>query len=95
MIYTSAFSVLSSFSFLLQVFARLFMHYHTRVCDSVVSEYFPSAPPTRQMLSDLNGALLNTDNILDYPRLQPETFINIGGMQITKERKPLPKVRED
>ena len=68
------------------------MYVHTTVCDSVVSQYFPKAPSTREMLAELSGALLNTDNILDYPRLQPDTFINIGGMQIAKERKPLPEV---
>ena len=37
------------------------------------------------MLSELSGALINTNNVLDYPRLQPATFINIGGIQIAKK----------
>lgn len=40
------------------------------------------------MLSDLSGALINTNNVLDYPRLQPTTFINIGGIQIVKGSLP-------
>ena len=43
-------------------------------------------PPTKVMLSELSGALINTNNVLDYPRLKPSTFINIGGIQIA--RKP-------
>ena len=34
------------------------------------------------MLGELNGALINTNNVLDYARLQPSTFLNIGGIQI-------------
>ena len=40
------------------------------------------------MLSELSGALINTNNVLDYPRLQPSTFINIGGIQIVKGSLP-------
>ena len=39
------------------------------------------------MLSELSGALINTNNVLDYPRLQPTTFINIGGVQIINSSK--------
>ena len=40
----------------------------------------------------MNGALINTNNVLDYPRLQPATFLNIGGIQIARENHhyPLP-----
>ena len=44
------------------------------------------------MLADLNGALINSNTVVDYPRLLPETFVNVGGMQIRGEPKPLPKV---
>ena len=36
------------------------------------------------LLGELNGALINTNNVLDYPRLQPATFLNIGGIQIAR-----------
>ena len=37
------------------------------------------------MVGELNGSLINTNNVLDYVRLQPPTFINIGGLKIAKE----------
>ena len=40
------------------------------------------------MLSELSGALINTNNVLDYPRLQPPTFKNIGGIQIVNRSLP-------
>lgn len=72
-------------------FARPFMYYHTWVTDGVIGQYYPDCPSSASLLSDLNGALINTNFVLDYPRLQPTTFINVGGMQIAHKPQPLPK----
>jgi len=72
-------------------FARPFMLYHTWVTDGVISRYYPQCPKSSFLLSDLNGAMINTNFILDYPRLQPITFINVGGMQISEKPKKLPQ----
>ena len=53
----------------------------------------PGTPRSWDLLADLNGALINSNMVVDYPRLLPETFVNVGGMQIREEPKPLPKVR--
>ena len=37
------------------------------------------------MVGELIGALISTSNVLDYVRLQPPTFINIGVLQIANE----------
>ncbi len=74
--------------------ARPFMLLHTTVTDHVISQYYPQCPKSCDLLSDLNGAMINTDFVLDYPRLQPSTFINVGGMQISETPNPLPKVRQ-
>ena len=73
-------------------FARPFMMYHFWVTDSVIPQYYPNSPKSSFLISDLNGAMINTNFILDYPRLQPQTFINVGGMQISEKPKELPKV---
>ena len=53
----------------------------------------PGTPRSWDLLADLNGALINSNMVVDYPRLLPETFVNVGGMQIREEPKPLPRVR--
>ena len=65
---------------------------HTYVTDQVIHKYFPDCPSSSYLISDLSGALINTNFVLDYPRLQPNTFINIGGIQIHEEPHKLPKV---
>ena len=52
----------------------------------------PGTPRSWDLLAELNGALINSNTVVDYPRLLPETFVNVGGMQIRGEPKPLPKV---
>ena len=56
-----------------------------------IAQYFPNCPNSRFLLSDLNGAMINTNFVLDYPRLQPTSFINVGGMQISQKPNALPK----
>lgn len=72
-------------------FARPFMIFHTFVTDGVIQKYYPGCPSSQYLLSDLNGALINTNFVLDYPRLQPTTFLNVGGMQISEKPKVLPQ----
>lgn len=72
-------------------FAWPFMIYHFWTTDSVISQYYPDCPTSKSLIADLNGAMINTNFIFDYPRLHPPTFINVGGMQIAETPKPLPK----
>lgn len=74
------------------LFARPFMIIHTWITDSVIHQYYPDCPGSPYLLSDLNGAMINTNFVLDYPRLQPTTFINVGGMQISQQPNKLPQV---
>ena len=71
---------------------RGIMWLHTLYSDSIIRQHLPKSPASSQMLADLSGALINTDSFLDYPLLQPESFINVGGLQIRQKSKPLPKV---
>ena len=43
------------------------------------------------LLYDLSGCLINSNSVLDYPRLQGETFVNIGGMQLKRKLDALPE----
>ena len=44
------------------------------------------------MIGELSGFLINSHNILDVPRLQPKTFVNVGGLQIKRVLDTLPEV---
>ncbi len=79
-------------NFLNKIFAHTLMRYHTHVCDRSIRRHLPeeTTPSAQELLSDLSGVLINTHNVLDYPRLQPETFVNVGGLQIPEEPSALP-----
>ena len=70
-------------------FTRPLMVIHTFLIDRIIGQYFPKCPSSAFLLADLNGAMINTNFVLDYPRLQPTSFINVGGMQISPKPKPL------
>ena len=71
-------------------FARPFMILHTWITDGLIYQYYPHSISSADLIADLNGAMINTNFVLDYPRLQPTTFINVGGMQIAETPNPLP-----
>ena len=57
----------------------------------LAQEYLKDVPSSLEMIGELNGFLINSHNILDVPRLQPETFVNVGGLQIKRRLDPLPE----
>ena len=72
--------------------SHLIMWIHCSIIHSAVQRYYPDSPHPFYLLKNINGMLINTDYSLDYPRLLPPSFINVGGMQIRRP-KPLPQVR--
>ena len=58
--------------------------------DSLLAVNLPSSPSSRDLLANISGVMINTDYILDYPRPQPPTFINVGGIQIKPSQGDLP-----
>ena len=70
----------------------MILSYEEWVCDTVMAKYLPHKAGSHQLMTDLSGVLINSDSVLDYPRLLPESFINVAGLQIQKEQSPLPPV---
>ena len=73
------------------------MCFHCLVCDRAISSHLGSSssssiPSSRRLLADLSGVLVNSHTSLDYPRLKPDTFVDVGGMQIPRQPGKLPKV---
>ena len=75
---------------LAKIAERLFMYYYHSLVNQRLQDLCPESPAADQLLGNLDGMLINTNNILDYPRPQPPTFINIGGIQIKKQPGSLP-----
>ncbi|CAG7838360.1 unnamed protein product [Allacma fusca] len=75
---------------LLKAGSHLIMWIHCSIIHRAVQSHYPGSPHPFDLLKDMNGMLINTDYSLDYPRLLPPTFVNVGGMQIRNPR-PLPK----
>ncbi len=63
----------------------LLMFHHCLRCDWVIQKYLPNTPRSWDLLGNLNGALINTNALMDHPKLLPPTFLQVGGMHIKNE----------
>jgi hypothetical protein len=81
-----------TYNTIMKLGSHLIMWIHCNTIHYYVQKHIPGTPHPFDLLKDLNGMLINTDYSLDYPRLLPPTFINVGGMQI-RRTNPLPQVR--
>jgi hypothetical protein len=61
-------------------------------CDFYIQRHLPGEPRSLDLLGNLNGVLINSNSILDSPRLLPDTFINVGGLQIKKKLDTMTEV---
>jgi len=74
-----------------RIAGRMFMLYHLYLMDGIIAKLSPGSPSSSAMVANLSGMLINTDMVLDYPRPQPPTFLNIGGIQVRADPGPLPE----
>ena len=54
-----------------------------------INSLLPGTPSPRILLGNLSGMLINSHPAIDYPRLLPPTFLEVGGFHIARP-KPLP-----
>lgn len=47
-----------------------------------IRTHLPNAPHPAELLSNLSGLLINVHPAIDYPRLLPPTFLEVGGFHI-------------
>ncbi|XP_071539169.1 UDP-glucuronosyltransferase 2A3-like [Panulirus ornatus] len=74
--------------------SHLVMQVQLAVTGYQIRRYLPSCPPPSTLLADMSGMLINSHPALDYPRLLPPSFINVGGLQVHPPR-PLPQDLEE
>ncbi len=54
--------------------------------------HLPDSPPVQTLVGNLSGLLINHNSAWEYPRLKPETFVNIMGTAMDQE---LPDIAPD
>ena len=64
------------------------------ISNSVIQNHLPNNPYPSTVLANMSGVLLNSIPGLDYPKLLPPTYLEVGGFHIQKT-KPLTKELND
>ncbi|XP_076047795.1 UDP-glucuronosyltransferase 2B33-like [Oratosquilla oratoria] len=81
-------------NFIYYFISKAVMQYLSSTFIPHMRRFQPDCPTSSELLSNISGALINSDYALDYPRALPPTYINIGGLQL-RDLRPLPKDLED
>lgn len=79
-------------NFLISIFERLLLIYQTSIVESCKKLHFPHLPSIPQMIHDVDVTLVNTNQLLDYPKLMSPNTKYLGGMQLKRKSQTLPNV---
>ncbi|XP_045102512.1 UDP-glucuronosyltransferase 2A3-like isoform X2 [Portunus trituberculatus] len=74
--------------------SHLVMQVQLAITGYHISRHLPSCPSPATLLAEMSGMLINSHSVIDYPRLLPPSFINVGGLHIHRPN-PLPKELEE
>jgi hypothetical protein len=69
----------------LKIFYKMFFLNHMRLFDGFIQKHLPNSPGSSELIGNISGCLISTNFIIDYPRLQPLSFLNIGGLSIQRQ----------
>jgi glucuronosyltransferase len=70
------------------IFKFIFSYHFLRI-DWMISKHLPNSPKSTDLLGNISGGLVNTNFFLDFPSLQPKSFLNVGGLQIKNQTMPI------
>jgi hypothetical protein len=69
----------------LKIVNKIFFLYSNMRIDGFIQKHLPTSPGISELFGNLSGCLINANSVIDYPILKPESFVNIGGLQINKK----------
>lgn len=80
-----------TYNFVLYLVNQGMVRVNSLMISIAIQRHIPDTPSPTTLLAELNGMLINSDHIMDYPQLLPPTFIRVGGLHI-RDLKQIPEV---
>ncbi|GMR48980.1 hypothetical protein PMAYCL1PPCAC_19175, partial [Pristionchus mayeri] len=81
----------NSFGFVIQFFVELMFP----TMEEFLRRHFPDLPSIKELLSANSLVFLNSEPLFDFPKITSARIIDIGGITVSSEHKPLNKTWSD
>ena len=59
----------------------------------IQKQYLPTSPSIKELYEEISGMLILHNDVWEFPRPYPRTFINILGLNIKQDPGSIPQVR--
>ena len=66
--------------------------YYSLSTAHIQKQYFTKLPTLQELFQDISGMLILHNDVWEFPRPYPRTFINILGMNLNEDPGPIPVV---
>ena len=81
--------------FLFRAFHYVLMSaYYSLGTFHIRTRYLPNLPTVQELFQEISGMLILHNDVWEYPRAYPRTFINVLGMNLNKDPGPIPEVNK-
>ena len=61
----------------------------------IQTRYLPKSPTIQELFQEISGMLILHNDVWEFPRPYPRTFINILGLNIKQDPGPIPEVQNN
>lgn len=68
------------------------MNAYFNIGSGLITRYLPTTPTIQELFQDISGMLILHNDVWEFPRPYPRTFINILGLNIKQDPGPIPGV---
>ena len=58
------------------------------------AKYLPNLPTVQELFQEISGMLILHNDVWEYPRAYPRTFINVLGMNLKEDPGPIPEANK-
>ena len=68
--------------------------YYSLSTAHIRKQYLPKLPSIQELFQEISGMLILHNDVWEFPRAYPRTFINVLGMNLKEDPGPIPEAKK-